>query len=168
MQRIGLLSDTHGYCDERMLHFLQECDQIWHAGDIGDLSIIDTLREIAPVQAVFGNIDGHVIRRTLPEDLRFKCEDVDVRLIHIGGRPPRYDRFVRNSLLKDAPDLFICGHSHILKVEFDKKLQMLYMNPGAAGKHGFHKVRTMLRFNITGKKIEKLEVVELGPRGTLA
>jgi hypothetical protein len=168
MTRIGLLSDTHGHCDDRMLHHLQKCDEIWHAGDVGDPLVLEQLEQVAPVKGVHGNIDGTDVRKTLPTNLRFKCEEVEVWITHIGGRAHRYDRFVRDELLKDAPDLFICGHSHILKVEFDKKLQMLYMNPGAAGRHGFHIMRTMLRFQIEGKNIGNLEVVELGQRSSLA
>lgn len=168
MKRIGLLSDTHSHCDERMLHHLANCDEVWHAGDVGDMSVLEQLQKVAPVRGVHGNIDGTPVRKVLPANLRFQCEEVDVWMTHIGGRPPRYDRFVREELQRNTPSLFICGHSHILKVEFDKKLNMLYMNPGAAGRHGFHKMRTMLRFNISGKKIEGLEVVELGPRASLA
>lgn len=150
-----------------MLHHLAECDEIWHAGDVGDICVLEQLCGVGPVIGVHGNIDGTEVRKELPAHQHFKSEQVRVWITHIGGRPPRYDRFVRERLLKDPPDLFICGHSHILKVEFDKKLKMLYMNPGAAGKHGFHKVRTMLRFTIDSKKIEGLEVVELGPRASL-
>lgn len=166
MKRIGLLSDTHSYIDDRICHHLEQCDEIWHAGDIGNLSVTDRLKEIAPVRAVFGNIDNHVVRQEFPLHRRFMCEQVDVWLTHIGGKPYVYDFRIREQLKANPPQLFICGHSHICKVQMDKRLNMLYMNPGAAGKHGFHKVRTMLRFNIDGRNIKDLEVVELGTRST--
>ena len=165
MTKILLLSDTHGHMDERILKYAREADEVWHAGDIGTLQVADALKDIAPLRAVFGNIDGHKIRQEYPLDARFRCEEVDVWITHIGGYPGRYERRVREKLQTHAPGLFISGHSHILKVMSDKKHQLLHMNPGAAGKQGFHKVRTMLRFRIEGAKIEGLEVVELGKRG---
>jgi putative phosphoesterase len=164
MKRIGLISDTHGHIDDRILEYFKDVDEIWHAGDIGDLEVTDLLTELKPVVGVYGNIDNDKIRRVFPRDQRFKCESVDVLMTHIGGRPGRYSHFISEELKSNPPDLFICGHSHILRVEMDKKLGCLYMNPGAAGKHGFHKKRTLLRFTISGENIKDLEVVELGDR----
>ena len=146
MKKILLLSDTHSFVDEQILKFVKQADEVWHAGDIGRLDVIDTLKKLKPVRAVYGNIDNHLIRTEFPLDLKFIIEDVDVWITHIGGYPNRYDVRIKEELTKNPPKLFICGHSHILKVIYDKKLNLLHMNPGAAGKHGFHKVRTMLRF----------------------
>lgn len=165
MTRILLLSDTHGYMDDRILSYARQADEVWHAGDIGDLNVTDTLRELKPVRAVYGNIDGAPARREFPLDNRFACEGVDVWITHIGGYPGRYQKRVREAMMVKPPNLFICGHSHILKVQYDKKFHLLHMNPGACGIVGFHKVRTMLRFVIEGKDIRDLEVVELGKRG---
>lgn len=167
MKRIGLLSDTHGYLDDRIKEYLSSCDEIWHAGDIGPISITDELEEIAPVRAVFGNIDDHQVRTVWPLNNRFLCEDVDVWITHIGGYPRRYSAAVREEIKTNPPKVFISGHSHILKVMYDKDLELLHMNPGAAGKHGFHKMRTLLRFTIDGSDIKELEVVELGKKGGL-
>lgn len=164
MKRIGLLSDTHGCYDEKFKKYFSECDEIWHAGDIGDISVTDELKKIAPLRAVYGNIDGHIIRREFPEHTRFSCEGVDVWMTHIGGKPYVYDWRIREKINKNPPQLFICGHSHICKVQMDKRLKTLYMNPGAAGKKGFHKVRTLLRFTLELGKIKDLEVIELGER----
>lgn len=161
MTRIGLLSDTHGYMDERILKHVDSCDEIWHAGDFGTLAVADSLAARKPLKGVYGNIDGQDIRRIYPEHLRFRCEEVDVWMTHIGGYPGRYHPAIRQALQADPPQLFICGHSHILKVMYDEKLQCLHMNPGAAGKQGWHQVRTLLRFSIDGKRIHDLEVVEL-------
>lgn len=164
MKRIGLLSDTHSHFDNRYIKYFMECDEIWHAGDIGDLAVIDQLKKIAPVRAVYGNIDNHIVRAEYPEHNRFVLEGVDVWMTHIGGKPYVYDYRIREKIRKNPPKLFICGHSHICKVQMDKKLRMLYMNPGAAGIHGFHKVRTMLRFTLDNGNIKDLEVIELGDR----
>ena len=161
MKLIGLISDTHGFLDSRFISHLKNCDEIWHAGDIGSQEVAEGLKEIAPLKAVFGNIDNHKIRLEFPENLRFMCERVDVFITHIGGYPGRYDKRVKEQLQSNSPTLFICGHSHILKVMNDKKLGILYMNPGAAGNSGLHKVKTMLRFKIDEKNISDLEVVEL-------
>ena len=161
MKLIGLISDTHGFLDSRFISHLKNCDEIWHAGDIGSQEVAERLKEIAPLKAVFGNIDNHKIRLEFPENLRFMCERVDVFITHIGGYPGRYDKRVKEQLQSNSPTLFICGHSHILKVMNDKKLGILHMNPGAAGNSGLHKVKTMLRFKIDGKNISDLEVVEL-------
>ena len=161
MKLIGLISDTHGFLDSRFIYHLKNCDEIWHAGDIGSQEVAEKLKEIAPLKAVFGNIDSHKIRLEFPENLRFMCEQVDVFITHIGGYPGRYDKRVKKVLQSKPPTLFICGHSHILKVMNDKKLGILHMNPGAAGNSGLHKVKTILRFKIDGENISDLEVIEL-------
>ncbi|WP_133644715.1 metallophosphoesterase family protein [Zeaxanthinibacter enoshimensis] len=165
MTNILLLSDTHGHMDKTILKYAKQADEIWHAGDIGTLEVTDALKELKPVRAVYGNIDNHQIQREFPLHNRFKCEEVDVWITHIGGYPGAYNYRIREMLTQDPPKLFICGHSHILKVMNDKKLGLLHMNPGACGKQGFHQVRTMLRFSISGKDIRNLEVIELGKRG---
>lgn len=167
MLKIGLLSDTHGYLDERIKHHLKDCDEIWHAGDWGHINVSDDLAKIAKLRGVYGNIDGQTIRLSYPENLFFTCEGMKIFITHIGGQPGKYPQNVRAELLIHKPDIYICGHSHILKVERDPKLNLLYLNPGAAGKHGFHKIRTMLLFEINQSKIENLRVVELGPRAKL-
>ena len=160
MTRILLISDTHGYFGDDIKKYVRQADEVWHAGDIGDLKVIDEIKKLKPVQAVYGNIDNASIRAEFPIDLRFNCEEVDVWITHIGGYPGRYDRRIRDDIRSSPPDLFISGHSHILKVMPDKKLGLLHMNPGAIGNHGFHRVRTMLRFEIDGKDIKNLEVIE--------
>jgi len=164
MTKILLLSDTHGHMDDIILKYAAQADEIWHAGDIGSLSVTDQLKALKPVRGVHGNIDDHVIQMEFPENNRFLCEEVDVWITHIGGYPNRYNVRIREEIIRNPPKLFICGHSHILKVMFDKKLDLLHMNPGACGKQGFHQVRTMLRFVIHGDKITDLEVIELGKR----
>ncbi|MDX1543493.1 MAG: metallophosphoesterase family protein [Christiangramia sp.] len=161
MKKILLLSDTHGHMDDRILHYAGEADEIWHAGDIGSLEVTDKLKAVKPVRGVYGNIDNAVIRKEFPLNNRFKCEDVDVWITHIGGYPGKYSPAVKEDIKKNPPKIFISGHSHILKVMNDKNLNLLHMNPGAAGKQGFHKKRTMLRFKIAGKDIKDLEVIEL-------
>ena len=164
MIKILLLSDTHGYIDEDILKYVKEADEVWHAGDIGELNVVDSIKKLKPLKAVYGNIDNTLIRSEFPEHNRFKCEDVDVWITHIGGYPNAYNVRIREEIKLNPPRLFICGHSHILKVMPDKKLSLLHMNPGAVGKHGFHKVRTMLRFTINGSKIDHLEVIEFKNR----
>ena len=164
MKKILLLSDTHSYIDARILHYISTVDEVWHAGDIGSLEVTDAIRHLKPLIAVYGNIDDASIRKTFPLDQHFQCEEVNVWMTHIGGYPPKYNKRTRPLILKHQPKLFICGHSHILKVMNDSKNKVLHMNPGAAGKHGFHQKRTMLRFQINKTKIEDLEVVELGDR----
>ena len=161
MKRIGLLSDTHAHWDDRYEHYFHDCDEIWHAGDFGSIEIADRLREIAPLRGVYGNIDGDMVRREFPETLRFKCEDTDVLMKHIGGYPGRYDRSVTWVMQYKTPDLFISGHSHITKVMFDHRVNCLHINPGAAGLYGQQPVRTLVRFNIDGKNISNLEGIEL-------
>lgn len=164
MTHIGLLSDTHGLLDDRVFEHFAGCDQIWHAGDIGSVEVLECLQAFKPTRAVYGNIDGYELRYRLPEIDRFKCEDVDVFMTHIGGYPGKYDIRVRNKLYAMPPKLFICGHSHILKVKYDPRLQLLHLNPGAAGKYGFHLVQTLMRFDIDGGNIENLEIIELGQK----
>lgn len=166
MTRIGLISDTHGWLDPRVREHFAACDEIWHAGDIGGLHVTEELAKWKPLRAVWGNIDDGAARKSFPEHQRFTLDGVRVWMTHIGGRPPRYDRAVLPELRADPPDLFICGHSHILVVQFDEKLKCLYMNPGAAGRHGWQQVRTVLRFVLDQGKITDLEVVELGKRGS--
>ena len=161
MKRIGLLSDTHSYLHPKVFEHFNECDEIWHAGDIGNISIIDELSKFKKTRAVYGNIDGKEIRMVCPKNQRFMCEEIDVWITHIGGYPNRYSKDVAELIKSNPPNLFISGHSHILKVMFDKKLNLLHMNPGAAGKYGVHKVITMLRFIIVGKEVKDLEVIEL-------
>lgn len=160
MTRILLLSDTHSYIDDNILAYAKTVDEIWHAGDIGILTVTDSLAKIKPLRAVYGNIDDNTARMTFPLHNRFMCEGVDVWITHIGGYPGKYSSAVKEEMAKNPPKLFICGHSHILKVIFDKKNNLLHMNPGAAGISGFHQVRTMLRFNIDGEQIKDLEIIE--------
>ncbi len=164
MKKIGLLSDTHGYWDKRYQQYFAECDEIWHAGDIGSMEIAEKLSEIAPLRAVYGNIDGQDIRHRYPQINRFEVEGADVLIKHIGGYPSNYDSSIRGSILVRPPKLFISGHSHILKVMYDKTLQMLHINPGAAGISGFHKTRTLVRFTVDNGAFSDLEVIELGER----
>ncbi|KAA8483119.1 hypothetical protein BDE36_3764 [Arcticibacter tournemirensis] len=164
MKRIGLISDTHGFLDDAVFRHFEQCDEIWHAGDFGNLELADKLAAFKPLRGVFGNIDGKDIRTVYPEHLRFKCEDVDVWMTHIGGYPDHYSPQVRNLIYKDPPKMFISGHSHILKVIYDKKIGTLHLNPGAAGKQGWHKIRSLLRFSISDEKIHTLEIIELGNR----
>ena len=160
MTKILLLSDTHGFIGDDILKYVKQADEVWHAGDIGDLKVTDSIKKLKPLRAVYGNIDNAEARLEFPEHLKFRCEGVRVWITHIGGYPGRYAPTIGERIKVQTPDLFICGHSHILKVINDKKLNLLHMNPGAAGTHGFHKVRTMLRFEITGEKIQNLEVIE--------
>ena len=164
MINILLLSDTHGYIDDQILKFVKQADEVWHAGDIGDLKVTDAITRFKPLRAVYGNIDNAKIRNEFSLDNEFTIENIRVFMTHIGGYPQRYDRRIKENLQSDPPDLFISGHSHILKVMPDKKLDLLHMNPGAVGKQGFHNVRTMLRFSIDKKEIKNLEVIELGKR----
>ncbi|WP_085535931.1 metallophosphoesterase family protein [Massilibacteroides vaginae] len=162
--KVGLLSDTHGYWDNRYAKHFKDCDEIWHAGDIGSEEVIKRLAELKPTRAVYGNIDGQNIRIQYPRTAVFLADEVKVLITHIGGYPGRYAPEIRRELYAERPDLFIAGHSHILKVMFDDTLNCLYINPGAAGISGFHQVRTLVRFSIEGKKIRDLEVIELGNR----
>jgi uncharacterized protein len=164
MKKIGLLSDTHSYLDPQIFEYFKEVDEIWHAGDIGSIEILDQLKAFKPIKAVYGNIDDHVIRKEVPEFNHFLCEKVSVLITHIAGKPYKYVERAHKEIEKIKPKLFICGHSHILLVQMDKKFNMLWMNPGACGFKGFHKVKTVLRFEIDGEKIQNLEAIELGNR----
>ena len=167
MTRIGLLSDTHNYLDEAIFKHFENCDEIWHAGDFGTIAIAEKLRAFKPLRGVWGNIDGYDVRSEFPELLVMLCEDVKVMIKHIGGYPGRYAPGVKDAILSHQPQLFISGHSHILKVIYDDKLKCLHMNPGAAGNHGWHKIKTLIRFAIDGKNIKDCEVIELGTRGVI-
>ena len=164
MKKIALISDNHGYVGEDVLSHLDGKDEIWHAGDIGSFEVTDALAEIKPVRAVYGNIDDHKIQKEFPLDNRFKCEQVPVWITHIGGYPNRYDKRVYAEINQNPPDLFICGHSHIVKALPDKKLDLLHLNPGAAGKVGFHQVLTLMRFELEQSQVKNLELIELEKR----
>jgi putative phosphoesterase len=164
MTKVLLLSDTHGYIDNDILKYVKQADEVWHAGDIGDLEVTDKIKALKPLRGVYGNIDDAKARLEFPENNRFMCEDVDIWITHIGGYPPKYNMRTRDLIKENPPRIFICGHSHILKVMPDKRNNLIHMNPGAVGKHGFHNVRTMLRFTIDGSKIENLEVIEFPKR----
>lgn len=163
--KIGLLSDTHGFLDLKIFEYFNGCDEIWHAGDLG-YGVLEQLEMFKPVKAVFGNIDDRDLRIKLPEDSWFLCEGLSVFMTHIGGAPPNYNPRVKKLLKEKTPDIFICGHSHILRIKRDPHYNnMLYLNPGAAGNHGFHTIKTLVRFEVTGKEIKNMEVIELGKRG---
>lgn len=161
MIRIGLLSDTHACWDEKYALYFNDCDEIWHAGDIGSPALADQLAALKPLRAVYGNIDGHELRRMFPRDLRFEIEGTTVWMTHIGGYPGKYAKEVIPEIFNNPPKLFVCGHSHILKVKYDKQLNLLHINPGAAGKYGFHKQRTLIRFTIDAGEFKDLEVIEI-------
>jgi len=163
--RIGLLSDTHGFLDDAIFRHFAECDELWHAGDFGTAELLGQLKSFKPLRGVYGNVDGAEIRAELPEDLHWDCDGLSVYMTHIGGYPGNYDKRAGRILRTLRPGLFICGHSHILKVIRDPTLSLIHMNPGACGHHGWHLVRTMLRFTVAGGKISGLEAIELGPRG---
>ncbi|MGJ8759166.1 MAG: metallophosphoesterase family protein [Polaribacter sp.] len=165
MKKILLLSDTHSFIDAQILKFVKQADEVWHAGDIGNLEVTDTIKKLKPLRAVFGNIDGADARSEFPLDTKFEVENVSVWITHIGGYPGRYDQRIREEIKVNPPKIFISGHSHILKVQYDKKLNLLHLNPGAAGNHGFHKVRTMLRFTLEKGNVQDLEIIELAKRG---
>ena len=167
MKKILLLSDTHSYIDKAIIKYARQADEIWHAGDIGKIEVLDELEKITKVRPVYGNIDNHIVRSTTKEINTFICEKVKVSMIHIGGKPPYYNKKSKPLIIKERPKIFICGHSHILKVEYDKTNRVLFMNPGAAGRHGFHNKRTMIRFEINEDKIENMEIIELGNRSSL-
>jgi putative phosphoesterase len=166
--RIGLLSDTHGYLDKKVFEYFGACDEVWHAGDIGNSLVADELENFKPLRAVFGNVDDKDLQIRFPEDLYFACEDLSIWMTHIGGAPPNYNPRIKKLLQKKVPDVFICGHSHILRIKRDPAFaDMLYINPGAAGNHGFHHMKTLVRFEVIGKEMKNLEVIEIGKRGTL-
>jgi putative phosphoesterase len=165
--RIGLLSDTHSYLDPKIFDYFKDCDEIWHAGDIGLAQVANSLESFKPFRAVYGNIDDKDLQTRYPEDLWFRCEGVNVWMTHIGGSPPNYNPRIKKVLREKVPDVFICGHSHILRVKKDEQLKMLYVNPGAAGNHGFHTVKTIIRMDLEKGKISKMEAIELGKRGVI-
>lgn len=167
MKRIGLLSDTHHYLDDAIFRHFEQCDEIWHAGDFGTAEIAEKLKNFKPLRGVYGNIDGYDIRSEFPEQLIFTCEEVKVLMKHIGGHPGRYAPGIKETILKEQAQLFISGHSHILKIVYDEKLKCLHMNPGAAGNQGWHKIRTIVRFTVDGKNMKDCEVIELGKRGII-
>ena len=161
MKKILLLSDTHGYIDGHIMKYVNESDEVWHAGDIGSIEVKDTISNCKPLRAVYGNIDAMELRLNFPKDLVFTCEGVRVFMTHIGGRPGRYAKGISQKLKSVQPKIFICGHAHILKIQFDKTHQVLFINPGAMGKQGFHKVRTMVRFELSREEIKNMEVIEV-------
>lgn len=161
MKRIGLLSDTHCFLDPRVFTFFEKCDEIWHSGDFGDVATVEKLLAFKPLVGVYGNIDGQELRTMFRKHVKFRCEEVKVWITHIGGYPGKYSSSVKPGIYNDPPDLFISGHSHILKVVYDKKLNLLHINPGAAGNTGFHHVKTLIRFTIDGKEIKDLEIMEM-------
>jgi putative phosphoesterase len=166
--KIGLLSDTHSFLDPMIFEYFKNCDEIWHAGDIGDPEIIHSIGQVKTLKAVFGNIDNKELQNSLPEDLWFSCEGLRIWMTHIGGAPPNYNPRVKKILKEKVPDVFICGHSHILRVKKDPAYKdMLYINPGAAGNHGFHTIKTIIRFEIKKASIFNMEAIELGKRGAL-
>ncbi len=167
MKKILLISDTHGHLDAALIKHIRAADEVWHAGDIGDITLCEKIAKITPLRAVYGNIDNQVIRLSYPEILFFTCEMVPVLMIHIGAIPGKLPPKIKELIKDKKTKLFICGHSHILKVMFDKEMDLLYMNPGAAGVHGFHTVKTALRFEIEGTEIKNLAVIELGSRTSL-
>lgn len=164
MRKIGLLSDTHSYLDPKVFEYFKDVDEIWHAGDVGDMKVIEQLEAFKPVKGVYGNIDGHEVRGAWPKVQRFKCEGLEVLMTHIGGKPYKYSQDAYGELIRKSPDVFVCGHSHILLVQYDKKINAMWMNPGACGYKGFHKVKTILRFEVHGKEMKNMEAIELGPR----
>ena len=162
MIKIGLLSDTHGYWDEKYLQYFEACDEIWHAGDIGSLEVAERLAAFRPFRAVYGNIDGHDIRCLYPQTLRFRVEGAEVLMKHIGGYPGKYDPSIRQNIMDNPPQLFISGHSHILRIKYDNQLGLLHINPGAAGLQGWQLERTLVRITVNGDHVEDCEVVKLG------
>jgi hypothetical protein len=163
--KIGVISDTHGYLDEKVFDHFSKVDEVWHAGDVGNHQVLDLLQEFKPLQGVFGNIDGGKVRQSLPENKILQYHGLKVLMTHIAGKPPRYNTRVKQLILQEKPGLLVCGHSHILQVLPDHHHQLLFINPGAAGRHGFHKVRTLLRFDINDHgQVANMEVIELGPR----
>lgn len=164
MKKILLISDTHSYVDPKLAKYIETVDEVWHAGDIGTISVCEEIEKLKPVRAVYGNIDGQDVRRSYPENNIFLCEKVKVFITHIGGYPNRYNLEAKKIIELERPNLFICGHSHILKIMYDNKYNLLHLNPGACGVHGFHQVKTILRFAVEGAEIKNMEIIELGKR----
>lgn len=167
MKKILVISDTHGHFDPKLVKHIQAADEVWHAGDIGDMKVVDEIKKLKPLRAVWGNIDGQKARVEFKEHLIFNCENTKIYITHIAGYPTRWAKGIKERLIEVKPDVFICGHSHILKVMYDKSLNLLFLNPGACGISGFHQVKTFLKFDIDGKEIKNLQVVELGPRAEI-
>lgn len=167
MRKILLISDTHGHLDQKLLKYIEAADEVWHAGDIGEIEVCTHISKLKPLRAVWGNIDGSQVRANFPEHLSFVCEGVNVLITHIGGYPGKYPTEIKNLIRQHGPDLFICGHSHILKVMNDKEFDLLHMNPGACGVQGFHTIKTALQFQIEGSEIKNLAIIELGSRTSL-
>lgn len=166
--KIGLLSDTHGFLDPKVLDYFSVCDEIWHAGDIGSMAVVSEIENFKPLKAVFGNVDDQEMQIRFPEDLCFECGGFNIWMTHIGGAPPNYNPRINKLFMEKTPDIFICGHSHILRVIRDpKKNNLLYLNPGAAGNHGFHLVKTIVRFELSDRKVINIEAIELGKRGAI-
>lgn len=164
MKKILLISDTHSHLDDKLIRHIQEADEVWHAGDIGDAAVTDKIKALKPLRAVYGNIDDQQARSAFPKNLVFTCEEVKVYITHICGKPDNYLKEVQDIIRQEKPNLFICGHSHILKVQYQPKYDVLHMNPGACGMHGFHQIKTVLRFVIDGAEIKDLAIIELGKR----
>ncbi len=158
------MSDTHGYLDPKVLEYFKGVDEIWHAGDVGSMEVIDQLEAFKPIRGVYGNIDDHKVRAAWPKIERFQIEEMEILMTHIGGKPYRYSQDAYGEIIQKTPDVFVCGHSHILLVQFDKKINCMWLNPGACGYKGFHKVKTLLRFDVDGKELKNMEAIELGPR----
>lgn len=167
MKNILLISDTHGYLDNKLLKYIEKADEVWHAGDIGNISLCDSISALKPFKAVYGNIDGNDVRNSYPENLIFDCENVKILITHIGGYPGKYPARIKNLITEHQPKMFICGHSHILKVMYDQSNELLHLNPGACGSHGFHKIKTALRFEIEADQIKNLSIIELGSRASV-
>ena len=165
--KIGLLSDTHSYLDPKVMQYFKDVDEVWHGGDIGDAAVANTLESFKPLRAVYGNIDDLEMQARFPEDIWFTCEELTIWMTHIGGAPPNYNPRIKKILKQRIPDIFICGHSHILRIKKDASYNMLYLNPGAAGNHGFHQIKTLVRFEIVKREIKNMEVIELGKRGAI-
>ena len=164
MKKILIISDTHSHIDNTILKYVKETDEVWHAGDIGNIKILTEIKKFSKIKSVYGNIDDHVIRSVSPETNSFFCEKIKVSMIHIAGNPPYFNKKTKKIIETEKPNILVYGHSHILKVKYDKENKVLLIYPGAAGRHGFHKKRTMVRFEINGNEIENMEVIELGNR----
>ena len=164
MVKVGLMSDTHGDIDPKVFDYFKDVDEIWHAGDVGGLNVVEALERFKPTRGVCGNIDGHEVRAVWPKYQRFECEQMSVLITHIGHKPYVYSKDALSEIQKGSPDIFVCGHSHILLVQYDKKIQSMWLNPGACGYKGFHKVKTLLRFEVHGRELKNMEAIEIGPR----
>jgi len=164
MTKIGLLSDTHGFLDPKVFEYFKDVDEIWHAGDVGSMEVIEQLEAFKPTRGVFGNIDGNKVRSAWPEHNSFTCEGMKILISHIGGKPYRYRKISYPTIQKERPNVFVCGHSHILLVQFDKTINAMWLNPGACGYKGFHQVKTLLRFDVDNNQLKNMEIIEIGQR----